>query len=295
MAWVACAGFSFTFLLAAIHSIQTKVPTLWDDYDYQGLVKRDFQFTAESTGREHFAYLYTKEGINIDDGAVHAAIIGLHGWGNHHREMDRYALPTIQEEGYLYFTYDAQGQGLTSGDLNDLDQISEAEDFIEHVKSQPFVDKSRVCVMGMSMGAAKTAVAAYPDPDVKIVLMYSGPYDFPLTIEKMGLFEKIAHTISKFSLKHPQKQLEKYSGINYFRPDGVVRTGDDEPTPNSDRVFMAAALDDPLVHPQNTLNAIEKLDLREENYCLYKGGGHTLEGNEWSLAVSSYKFIKERL
>lgn len=145
------------------------------------------------------------------------------------------------------------------------------------------------------MGAAKASVCAYPNPDVKLVLMFSGPFNYPMTVEKMGKLEKIGYVFSKFKLDHPNATLEKYSGINHFKPEGIVLTGGDEPTPNSERVFLSANMTDSLVHPQNTIDAIEKLNLPESNYRLYKSGGHGHEGNEWSLAVAIYKFIKERL
>lgn len=137
VAWISFFGFAFSFTVTLVFLVQNKVPRLWDDYDYQNLVKTDFEFVARSTGRKHYAYIYTRDDVDINDISVaRPTIIGLHGWGSHHREMDRYAIPSIREEGYIYFTYDAQGQGQTPGDLNDLDQFAEACDFINHVKKR---------------------------------------------------------------------------------------------------------------------------------------------------------------
>lgn len=287
--------FAVLSLFNAIFLVLLTIPTQWDDFDYSDFIKTDFDFTS-SFGLKHRGFFYTRKDVDIDrDPSPKPTIIGLHGWDSHHREMDRYCLPTILQEGYLYFTYDARGQGKTPGNKNDLRQVDEAKEFIEKVLGLPYVDKKRVAVIGMSLGANKAAIVAYPNPYVKLVAMLSGPYDLGFTLKSMPFFMKIIYIFLGFKINHKADDLQKYSGINYLDPNGVILNGDLTSTPNSKRVFLAACKKDKIVNYKNTEMAVEKLNLPPSNYKIFNSGGHIFEGNEWTLSVLIYKFIKERL
>lgn len=287
--------FAILSLFNCIFFVLFTIPTQWDDFDYSDFIKTDFDFTS-SYGLKHRAFFYTRRDIDIDkDPSPKPTIIGLHGWGSHHREMDRYCLPTILQEGYLYFSYDARGQGKTPGNKNDLKQVDEAKEFIDKVLSLPYVDKKRVAVVGMSLGANKAAIAAYPNSNIKLVVMLSGPYDLGFTLKSMPFFMKIAYILLGFKVNHKVEDLQKYSGINYFKPDGIILAGNTTPTPNSNRVFLTACKKDMIVNYKNAVMAAEKLNLPPSNYKIFNNGGHIFKGNEWTLSVLVYKFIKERL
>jgi dienelactone hydrolase len=272
-----------------------KVPTNWDDFEYYGLVKRDFPFTPED-GQKVFSYCYFPEGENLKETTrKYPAIIGLHGLNSHHHEMDRYGVPLARQIGALYFTYDAYGHGKTPGNKGDFRQIKEAKNFIDLIKDLPYVDSKRIAVIGMSLGAAKTMVAAYPHPDVKVVVALSGPYDFLKTRNEMKLKDKIGYALFGIKLNQSDEVMKSYSALYYMKPEGIVLHGHTTPTPNNDRLFLAANLDDPLVSYENTKRAIEILQLAPSNYRLYKSGGHAFEGNEFDLAVLVYDFVKSRL
>lgn len=269
--------------------------TNWDDMDYSGLTKRDLDFTT-SDGVHHFAYIYYPSSLDLESLKTPLpTIIGFHGWGSHHREMDRYCLPSVRSHGYLYFTFDAYGQGQTPGDKNDLTQIDHAREFIDLVYSIPFVDKSQIVVVGMSLGAAKAAVVAYPNPKVKGVVLLSGPYNLVHTQKFMTWGERLLFLIGGFKLSTDQEILKKYSGIEYFRAEGVQLEGEDTVTPNSERVFLLANCDDPTVRVKSTLEAIEKLHLPPSNYRLYPHGRHCFEGNEYYVALDIEGFIQRLL
>ncbi len=173
-----------------------RVLTLWDNLDYTGLNKQDFPFTT-SDGKKLFAYRYSPVSIDVDvDPTPRPTIIGIHGWNSHHREMDRYCLPSVKEENCLYFTYDARGQGQSPGNRNDFFQFEEeTKEFIACIKSLSYVDKTRIVVMGMSMGSNRSALAAYPDPEIKLLVLVSGPYDLKLTRSKLTLFPRIMYRL----------------------------------------------------------------------------------------------------
>jgi hypothetical protein len=283
-------------LLLAIYFL--RIVRLWDNMDYDGLTKVDYLFTT-SDGLKHCAYLYHREGVNIhNDPKPRPTIIGIHGYMGYHRIMDRYCLPTVREardEEYLFFSFDVRGHGKTPGDRNDLRQFYDAKEFINQVKNDPLVDKKRICMAGMSLGGSKVAVLGYKDPEIKLLILLSSTLDFKMTKENMRKGTKIMFKLLGFPLEASEQKFQEVNAFNHFHPDGVVLQGHSEPTPNSNRVFMACNLDDPLVPPENTLKAIEVLKLPPENYRIFKKGKHIFESNEWLLSAALFNFIHTRL
>jgi dienelactone hydrolase len=211
--------------------------------------------------------------------------------------MDRYCLPTVLKQKWLYFSFDCVGQGqmIGIGTKNDLRQFDDTAQFLHAIKSLPFVDKSRIGVVGMSMGAARAAVTAYPDPDIKVVVMLSGPYNFKLTMAKMTRFVRFLFWLGGNKFPKEDNLLEQYSGYNFFKRDGITLIGGSKPTPNSDRVFLAADEHDHTVNVANTYQAIEILGLSCENFHIFTRGDHCFEGNEYFLAVDLYEFLIHHL
>ncbi|WP_371803171.1 alpha/beta hydrolase family protein [Candidatus Lokiarchaeum ossiferum] len=291
--WTLFIGLNLTSFFLLFHLSMGTLATNWDDMDYSDLIKRDFHFVNKD-GLKNYAYIYHSKAIDLQkDLSPQKTIIGLHGWGSHHREMDRYCLPIVLKENYVYFTYDARGQGQTPGNKSDFEQVEDAEDFIELVLKQPFVDKKNIVVVGMSLGAAKTAVVAYPHPDIKAVVMLSGPFDLVLTKKIMTVQEKIIFKLFGYSFAVPEEDLMKYSGTNYFKPEGIILRGDTEPTPNHKRVLLLANRNDPTVRVINTERAIEALNLPPENYHIYAHGRHCFEGNEYFVSLEIADFIRK--
>ena len=89
--------------------------------------------------------------------------------------------------------------------------------------------------------------------------------------------------------------LKKYCGINYFKPEGITLLNQKLPTPNEDRVFLAANRYDRGVNWTQTAEAIEKLNLPPENYRIFNKGDHRFEGNEFFLAVDIFQFLDSSL
>ncbi len=269
------------------------IATNWDDMDYSRLQKMDFPFNS-SDGLKQAAFLYIPDGIEFKSDMIpHKTLIGLHGWGSHHREMDRYCLPTVEREKFLYFSYDSFGVGLTPGSKNNFNQFIHAQEFIAKVLSLPFVAKGQVAVVGMSLGAAKAAYAAYPNPNIRAVVMLSGPYDLIMSMEDMTRMEYFIFKLFGFQFKASREDLIAYSGMHSFTPEGIVLTGNTTPTSNDDRVLLLANQDDPAVTVKNTNLAIQKLNLSVENYRIFPKGKHVFYGNEPYVALEIYTFLQK--
>ena len=269
------------------------IATNWDDMDYTSFRKINIPFNGID-GKPQAAYLYIPDGVDINNSKT-PAIIGFHGWNSHHREMDRYCLPTAFSEKYLYFTMDARGQGNTQGSKNDFDQFDDSIKFIDMVSKLPYVDNTRISVVGMSMGSARTAYAAYDHPYVRSCIMLSGPYDLYYTRHHLLFIQKVLFLLSGCRFPKTDELLKKYSGINKFKSEGVKLAYSNSPVPNEKRIFLAANKNDPVVTWKNTEFAIDKLKLPETNYRIFPKGNHCFDGNEYYLSVDIYRFLKKTL
>ncbi len=290
---ISLLGVLFHFILKKLEN--EFIYTIWDDIDYSGIIKKDFAFEP-IPGEKIYAYIYHNDGIKLETSQEKfPVIIGLHGWGASHREMDRYCLPLVKNRDILYFTYDALGSGLSSGDKNDFTQFENARTFIDVIHSLPYVDKSRVGLTAMSLGAAKGSVVGYNNPKIKSLVLLSGVYDLQ---KHFSLVPPISQLILSKKLKKmniSSADLKKYSGINYFKPEGIVLFNQKIHTPNEDRVFLAANRFDKGVNWTQTAKAIEILNLPPKNYRIFMKGDHRFEGNEFFLAVDIFQFIDNTL
>ncbi len=269
------------------------IATNWDEMDYTGFHKINIPFEGID-GKAQAAYLYIPDDVDIKNSKT-LAIIGFHGWNSHHREMDRYCLPTAFSEKYLYFTMDARGQGNTPGSKNDFDQFDDSIKFIDMVASLPYVDNTKIAVVGMSMGSARTSYAAYEHPYVRSCVMLSGPYDLHYTRYHLSFIQKVLFLLSGCRFPRTDDLLHKFSGINKFNPEGVKLAYSSSKVPNEKRVFLAANKNDPVVTWKNTEMAIEKLKLPATNYRIFPKGNHCFDGNEYYISVDIYRFLKKTL
>ncbi|MCY3413214.1 MAG: prolyl oligopeptidase family serine peptidase [Candidatus Heimdallarchaeota archaeon] len=263
----------------------------WDDMDYSKIIKIDLPFITTDKVK-HAAYLYIPKELEFSqDMDPVKTMISFHGWGSHHKEMDHYCLPTVEKQKFLYFTMDSFGLGQTVGDKNNLDQVEHAGEFIDLVLSLPFVDSNRVTVVGMSLGAAKTALMAYPNPHIRALIMLSGPFDLALTKNEMTRTEYLLFRLFGFKFQATSEEMQQYSAIHQFKAEGVILAGDSKPTANADRVLLLANKNDPTVTVKNTYLAIEKLQLPGKNYRIFPQGKHIFEGNEPFVALEIHDFL----
>ncbi|MHA1473863.1 MAG: alpha/beta hydrolase [Promethearchaeota archaeon] len=290
---VTLLGVLFYFILKKLEN--EFIHTIWDDADYSGLIKKDFPFEP-IPGEKIFAYIYHNDGIKLDASQEKfPAIIGLHGWGASHREMDRYCLPFVKNRNILYFTYDDLGSGLSSGDKNDFKQFENARKFIDVIHSLPYVDKSRVGLIAMSLGAAKGSVVGYTNPKIKSLVLLSGVYDLQKHFTSVPSISQLILSRKLKKMNISSADLRKYSGINYFKSEGIVLFNQKLITPNKDRVFLCANRYDGGINWNQTAKAIEKLKLPPENYRIFMKGDHRFEGNEFFLAVDIFQFLDSSL
>ena len=173
--------------------------------------------------------------------------------------------------------------------------MADAETFINLVAGLPEVDVAHLGVIGVSMGAAKVALAAYPHQKVKLCIMLAGPFDLVLTKNRMTSLSHLVFRVTGCKLNGSDAELTTHSPMQHFRPEGIVLEGDTLPTPNQDRVFLMASKDDPMVSFENTLEAVRRLNLPPANYRVFARGGHNHDGNEWDIATMIAMAVTSRL
>jgi hypothetical protein len=279
----------------------TTFATIWDNLDYTGLIKRDLIFTTSDNNRIR-GYIYYRADLNPleqkeEPIKKYPAVIGLHGYGSHHKVMDRYCLPSLLKLGFVYFTYDARGHGINKKGFVPYDPAAfqELADFISEIKQLAFVDPGRIGVVAMSYGASKASVIAYPDPDVKLLIFLSGIFDILLNKEKASIIEHIKLYLTGFRWTKDLSYFKALSGIYRFKKEGIILRGNTEPTSNNERVFIFSNQDDPQANIQNTYAAIEKLGLKPSNYRIFPKGGHHFKGNEYYLSVEIFDVLQKYL
>ncbi len=101
-------------------------------------------------------------GSTVEDHEQPAPVIVIaHGWGSNRSSMLRY-VPSLHEEGYAILLYDARGHG-ESGDVHAVSGLTMRDDLraaIAYVATRPDIDRKRIGVIGHSLGAFGSILAA---------------------------------------------------------------------------------------------------------------------------------------
>ena len=118
-----------------------------------------------------------------DDGEKHPAIVILMGTGKLDRDgngggmkMDVYRnmAKTFSDWGYVTVRYDKRGTHESTGDFNKtglLDLVEDAATVIRYIKSQPYVDPSKVFICGHSEGAIIATIVSQKEDTAGLILL----------------------------------------------------------------------------------------------------------------------------
>ena len=103
----------------------------------------------------------------------------IHGYQNNRETSDAYCIE-MARRGFVMLCIDAIGRG-NSGEPNDMDDPGYDETFggrtsFEYLKALPYVDDSRVGMMGHSLGAEMAYAVALEDPTVKALVISGFAY-----------------------------------------------------------------------------------------------------------------------
>ena len=120
------------------------------------------------------------------------AVVLIHGFMADRKLMSVLAR-RLAENGYAVLAIDVNGHGENSnpfgGGVGDAGSLREdVKQAVDYLRSSPFVDGSRIVVMGHSMGAGATLDYATHDPNLKGAVMISGGWQLGPQRPKNALF-----------------------------------------------------------------------------------------------------------
>jgi len=97
---------------------------------------------------------------------------GIEGFKAHHEEFGE----RIAKEGYVtlipqWFGGETEGKNPDEVELNDIFSI------VESLRSSKYVDKTRIGLIGFSLGAALALIFASSNKDIKALILYYPPAD----------------------------------------------------------------------------------------------------------------------
>ncbi len=138
--------------------------------DFDGLSAEPYTFKT-SRGNELKGYFYACEGCDRD-----RLVIFEHGFGGGHRsymkEIDR-----LCRAGFRVFAYDQTGcmesEGSSAGGFTQA--IRDLDDCLKALKADESVNTSDISIMGHSRGGLATMTALEFHPDIKKIVVLSGP------------------------------------------------------------------------------------------------------------------------
>lgn len=126
------------------------------------------------------------------------AIIIHHGFGNGSKDnfylsVDEYyygleSMPLAEElarAGFISFVYDQRGTGESGGMFNIESRIKDIAYVLEYIKKVPYVNPNKIGILGHSLGAYISSVAAAIYTDFKATALWATPSSFEYVLDEL--------------------------------------------------------------------------------------------------------------
>lgn len=159
-------------------------------------------FTVEHDGVVLRGWFVPAADAHLSNGARLPTIIVTHGWGRSAERMLPHA-KYLHAAGFHVVLYDLRGHGDSSAvDLVTMVEIvKDLQAVLDHTLARPEVDGNRVGLLGHSMGAAASVIAASRNPAVKAVVSSSGFADFGDLTAQMLRWRKLPAVPFRFLVR----------------------------------------------------------------------------------------------
>jgi len=133
--------------------------------------------TFENCDQQLVGILHIPEGLATEEKAP--AIAMFHGFTGHKSEAHRLFVKVARklcEAGFVVLRFDFRGSGDSEGDFEDMTvpgEVSDAKASISFLEEQPWVDKEKIGVIGLSLGGRVAAILTSEDNRIKFAVLYS--------------------------------------------------------------------------------------------------------------------------
>ncbi|MCM8758409.1 MAG: alpha/beta fold hydrolase [Candidatus Omnitrophica bacterium] len=204
----------------------------------------------------------------------------------------------LAKNGMVCFRFDFMGSGDSSGDFEHMTlqtEIQDAENALKYLVKQPFIDRSRIGILGLSMGAIP-ATAVSSKQQLKSLCLWSS-VAFPQEIEKKILTRRMKKILAEkgnvyltgSGLRIGQKFIESLHKIDPITLAKNIRGN----------VLVIHSKDDTVINVSHALayyNAFHCL-AKERKLVILEKGGHTfvMEETEKIVIQETIKFFRQTL
>lgn len=240
--------------------------------------------------------------IHIPEEKISPGVILFHGFTGNKSESHFIFTKLARrlcKEGICVLRFDFYGSGDSEGNFEEMTletEMNDGEKAIQFLKTFEFIDKEKIGLCGLSMGAVTATYVASKFNEVKGLCLWS-PLAFPKIIKNKILTKKIRNKIEKYGKCY-------IPGMGHYIGKGFLTSLDNicmEKFAEKYRwnVFIIHTKDDASLDLKNALFYFEKF---HKNACNMKmlildKGGHvfTSEESENIVLEETTKFFKECL
>lgn len=184
--------------------------------------------------------------------------------------------------GFVTMIFNFRGTGEAEGNLDMRGWIRDLEAAIAHLLSMEAVDKSRLCLLGSSAGAAVSVYVAANDPRVSCVVTFACPADFSFLADRQRARATIDHfrTIGVIrDVNFPSSIQEWLDGFNIAAPIRWIDRISPRPI-----LLIHGETDDlvPLAHAHKLFQRAGQ----PKELLIIPGAGHRLRQEEKAVAAA---------
>jgi len=265
-----------------------------------GVTEQTFSFKVPLDGLIENGLLMKPAGRPPAGG--YPTIILCHGYANPARYATLYGylndMRFYASQGFAVFKPDYRGQGLTArqgvatSGYYSMDYNTDVMSLIAALKKTDFVDKSKINLWGHSLGAYIALRAAVLSPDIKNVVLLSGPVDSlskmyvryipPSDENNLNALKTRSRIFAKYGIPSDNNRFWKNASPINFLPQIKAY------------LQINVGLLDQTVPPQFSANLDKALSQRhiKHDYFAYQNGDHSLVAERPQIWERSLKILK---
>jgi len=240
--------------------------------------------------------------LHIPEKEISPGVIFFHGFtGN---KCESHFLFTklarkLCKEGISVLRFDFYGSGDSEGSFEDMSletEMIDGESAVEYFRNLDFVDKDRIGILGLSMGAIIGVYVASKYKEVKALCLWS-PLAFPSIIKRKLLTRKMVKKIKTYG-KCYIPDFGHYIGKKFLNSIEKIKVNSYAENYKGN-VFIIHTKDDKTVDLKNPIFYFDKFHKSAVNLkmLILNKGGHTFttEESENKVIDETLNFFKECL